>query len=398
MITKKTIADVEGVYTGAVRAGIRSNNDTKDLAYIFVPESCATAGVTTQNTFAAPCIHYTKEKLTQGVVKAVIVNAGNANAATGEQGLVNTVETAEIAAEKFRIAPNQVVVASTGVIGKQLPMDKVRAGLEDLLANTKQKDGDATAEAILTTDLCQKTVCIKKEIAGENVCVAGIAKGSGMIAPNMATMLGFLVTDVKIEQARLELLLQKATDESFNMVSVDTDTSTNDLVLAFASGVIDAGLQSPVAEQEFYELLRDACVSLAKQIAKDGEGAEKLIEVYVSGANNECEARVVAKSVVDSPLVKTAIHGSDPNWGRIIMAVGKCPGLELDPDRIEIRIGDIAVFSGGQPCNFDNSAAHQYLLGEEVQISVSLGPGSAEARAWGCDLTKGYIDINTEYN
>ena len=391
-----SISEINGVFAGGMSCGIKTSG--KDLSFIFVPNAVACSVMLTKNRFAAPCIAHARKVVQENTVKAVIVNSGNANAATGEQGMRDVVRTAELVAEQLGIRAEEVAVASTGIIGVHLPMPTLERGIARLLKDPRQKDGASAAEAILTTDTCTKEVLLEREIAGKTVRVAGMTKGSGMIAPDMATMLGFLATDANVEQSVLDELLHEAVDRSFNMVTVDTDTSTNDMVLAFASGEVAIDCENTVVRQGLLELLTEACISLAKQIARDGEGASKLIEVQVHGALDERSAQAIAKSIAASPLVKTAVHGEDPNWGRVIMAAGKVPDVEIDPEKMEVSFAGMLVFAGGQPTGIARAEVAQALAGDQTSILVDLNLGEAQATCWGCDLTKGYIDINTDYN
>jgi len=390
---------ISGVYSGAIRAGISKKAGKLDLAYLFLPDCYSSAGVFTKSAFAAPCIEQCREVLKSGLPRALIVNSGNANAATGSLGLKNARETARLAGQLLGISAREVSVSSTGVIGVQLPMDKIRNSLPELLAvkkgSRRKADGAAFAEAIMTTDLVPKEVFISRKIGGVTIKMAGVAKGSGMIAPNMATMLGFIVTDARVPKALFQRSLRDAADLSFNMTSVDTDTSTNDMVLAMSTGAQRLKFTDPKIRKQFFELLRDCCIDLAKMIAKDGEGATKLVEVQVTGASSLQQARAVAKSVVDSPLVKTAIHGADPNWGRVAAAAGKVPGVRAE--RVDIAFAGVAVMRQGQPLPLDRDKVRKKLMGDKVVVGVGLNSGKEDATAWGCDLTKGYIDINTAY-
>jgi glutamate N-acetyltransferase/amino-acid N-acetyltransferase len=277
-------------------------------------------------------------------------------------------------------------------------MDKIEAGLAKLLANPQARNGDATAKAIMTTDLTQKEVYVSATINGQRVTVAGCAKGSGMIAPNMATMLGFLVTDAKVDSKTLQTALTSAVNNSFNMTSVDTDTSTNDTVLVFSTGEKGRKVSSVSDKKAFTNLLTLACQSLAKQIAADGEGATKLIEVEVLGARTESEARKVAMNVINSPLVKTAIHGADPNWGRVLAAAGKDPSLKVDPSRVDLTFAGAPVMRRGKIVAHDRDKIRKLMSVRDVPIQLNLNVGKGTARAWGCDLTHGYVDINVSYN
>jgi glutamate N-acetyltransferase/amino-acid N-acetyltransferase len=277
-------------------------------------------------------------------------------------------------------------------------MDVLRSGLQTLLKNPRRQDGTSAARAIMTTDLTKKEVFITGKVAGQRVTVAGFAKGSGMIAPNMATMLGFLVTDAKVDSTTLRSLLKKAVDNSFNMTSVDTDTSTNDMVMAFSTGKKGNKVSSSAAKGEFLNLLTKACQHLAKLIAADGEGATKLIEVQVIGARSEREARVIAKNVVNSPLVKTAIHGADPNWGRVLAAAGKDPAVKVDPKRVDLTFAGAPVMRRGEVIPHNRTRIRKLMSVREIPVRLHLNLGTGEATAWGCDLTHGYVDINVSYS
>lgn len=396
-MAKKTITSLKGVFSAGIPANIKANGK-RDLAYIFVPNACASAGVFTRSAFAAPPLIHTKECMRRGTLKALVVNSGCANAGTGKAGMRDAKRTAAFAAKRLGIKPQEVAIASTGIIGKLLPMDKIEAGLEKLLSRPTQRDGDSTAKAIMTTDLTQKEVYVSAKIGDQRVTVAGCAKGSGMIAPNMATMLAFLVTDVKIDSKTLQSALTSAVNDSFNMTSVDTDTSTNDTVLVFATGQKGKKLSSAADKRAFIQLLTSACQNLAKQIAADGEGATKLIEVEVIGARTETEARRVAMNVVNSPLVKTAIHGADPNWGRVLAAAGKDPSLKVDPTKVDLTFAGAPVMKRGKIVAHDRKKIRKLMSVRDIPIQLNLNLGKGKARAWGCDLTHGYVDINVSYN
>jgi glutamate N-acetyltransferase / amino-acid N-acetyltransferase len=391
-MSQRTVTDIKGVFASGICCGIKPNG--KDLAYVFVPAARASAAVFTRNKVRAACIDYTASCLAKNTLKAVIINSGNANAVTGEQGLSNAKRSAEIAASLLSLNPGEVAVASTGVIGKQLPMDKIEQGLHVLLGNPHQQQGLLAAESIMTTDTFPKQVYLTKQIGTEQITVAGMAKGSGMIAPNMGTMLSFVVTDAAVDQVILQAALSRAVDESFNMVSVDTDTSTNDMVLMFGTGEkhISSGEQ-----ESFAALVTEVCIALAKMIAADGEGATKLIEVRIQGAATREQAKKLALNVVSSPLLKAAVHGADPNWGRVLMALGKAPALEVDPQQVDLYFGAQQILSKGRILDYKTDRVRQELQGKEVVISVNLNLGCSSAIAWGCDLTKEYVEINTHY-
>lgn len=392
---KKTVTDLAGVYAGGIHCGIKEKGD--DLAFLYVPDAFSSAGTFTLNKFAAPCIAYTRGCVMKNTLRAAIINSGNANAATGMRGLENTRTTAKLAARLLGLKPSEVGVASTGIIGKQLPMGKLTAGLERLLRSPKQRNGHRAARAIMTTDLQIKETFHVGNAGRERIHVAGFCKGSGMIAPNMGTMLGYLVTDLRLPRGMLQRLLREAVNNSFNMTSVDTDTSTNDMVLVFSTGRRDAGTSTRTINL-FRRLLTDACQELAQMIAVDGEGATKLIEVHVRGAATTSQARLVALNVVNSPLVKTALHGADPNWGRIVAAAGKDPTVRIDPARLGLRFGDHQIMRKGMALEFDRPLVIRTLKQKKVPVTLDLQLGTASATAWGCDLGKGYIDINTHYS
>ena len=393
----KTLTDIEGVYANGMHCGIKSG-DARDLAFVYVPDAVASAGVFTRNHFRAPSVVHSEKAVESSCLKAVIVNSGNANAATGKEGYANVKQTAQLAADRLSVKPDQVAVASTGIIGVQLPMDKLSAGLNSLLAEKHAANGHHAADAIRTLDTVSKEVYLETEIDGKTLRVAGICKGVGMIAPNMATMLAFMATDANIDSPALSDILKNAAADSFNMVSVDSDTSTNDMVLAFANGKSGADLSTSAARGRLQDLFTDSCKTLAKMMAKDGEGAEKLITVEIEGAKNKVEAKKIALTVVSSPLVKTAVAGADPNWGRVLMALGKNPDVEVNPAKLDLWYGDLQILSNSEPTNYQIDQIRDILNNNEVLIRANLNIADGQATAWGCDLTHGYIDINTQYN
>ncbi|GGN93135.1 bifunctional ornithine acetyltransferase/N-acetylglutamate synthase [Saccharibacillus kuerlensis] len=375
--------------------------DRNDIGAIVCEVPASAAAVYTTNIFQAAPLQTTRESLNNGILRAVIVNSGNANACTGKQGEADAYEMRSLAAKSFGVDADDVAVASTGVIGENLKMDCVRDGIARLGdALTDSEDGgEQFSQAILTTDLVKKELCLSLQIGGRTVTIAGAAKGSGMIHPNMATMLAFVTTDAKIGSEALHRLLKRTTDDTFNMITVDGDTSTNDMLVAMASGL--SGQEQELDENHpnwsvFAEAFGEVCRHLAKAIARDGEGATKLVEVVVSGAESAESARAIAKTVIGSSLVKTAVFGADANWGRIIAAVGRA-GVPVNPHAVDIRLGDIVVLTASQPVSFDEDAALEYLKGDAVRISVELNMGTEQATAWGCDLTYDYVRINAAY-
>jgi len=391
----EVLTGIDGVYAGGLHVGIKGKK--KDLGFIYVPGAVASAGCFTQNKFAAACIHYTQKILKKNVLKAVIVNSGNANAGTGVDGEKDTKAMAKATADALGIKPSEVGVASTGVIGVKMPMDKILPGIADLLKDPFQRDPNSFNQAILTTDLCEKTVYLSRKIGRKEIVVTGSAKGSGMIAPNMGTMLAYFVTNASITQTLLQSCLTKAVEASFNMISVDGDTSTNDMILGFATGERQFTITDKEQMQAFEELLTEACIVLAKMIAKDGEGATTLIEMRVKGAASRKDAKTITMNILNSPLVKTAVHGADPNWGRVMAAAGKDPNVKFNGDKADLFFNDFQILSQGKLVMTDRQDLVRELKKDTVVITLNLNLAGGEAVGWGCDLTKGYIDINTTY-
>ena len=402
----KELSDVINVIEGGVTtpkgflaAGVEAHIkylDRKDLALIYSKPPAQAAAVYTKNRMKAAPILVTREHLADGQLSAVVVNAGCANAGTGERGIRDARDTAAITARALGLAPRQVAMASTGVIGTYLPMDRLAAGIERAAASLSPRGGADAARAIMTTDTRPKEIAVSFQLEGKTVTIGGMAKGSGMIHPDMATLLVFITTDAAAEPDFLREALASSVDRSFNRVSVDGDTSTNDMVLLMANG--EAG--SPPLEGKSRELFQAALdqvtAYLAREVARDGEGATHLIEVRVQSAASEQEASIAARAVVSSSLVKSAVYGRDANWGRIICAVGYS-GIEFDPEKVDVWLGKVAVAAGGCGLAFDEEQARAQLEEETVVITVHLHRGSAQAVAWGCDLTPGYIHINASY-
>jgi glutamate N-acetyltransferase/amino-acid N-acetyltransferase len=389
-----------GFRAGGLHCGLKKT-DRNDLGAIVCEVPAVAAAVYTTNQIQAAPIKVTRESLgKEGRLRAVLVNSGNANACTGEAGEADAREMQEAFARVLGVSPHQVAVASTGVIGERLKMDAVRSGIAGMPARLAgdAEAAEAFSQAILTTDLVKKTACVKLDIDGKTVHVAGAAKGSGMIHPNMATMLGFVTTDANIGGEALQTLLRRATDVTFNMITVDGDTSTNDMVIVMASGLAGNGELSPDHPDwdKFAAALTHVCEELAKAIARDGEGATKLIEVCVAGAASDDDARAIAKTVIGSSLVKSAVFGADANWGRIIAAVGRA-GRPINPATIDISLGPIRVLEQSRPVPFDEDEALQYLKGDTIRIDVDLNMGEGRSVGWGCDLTYDYVRINAAY-
>lgn len=385
------ITSPQGFLAGAVSAGIKHGaEDSHDLGILFSEVPCAAAAVFTTNKIKAAPVILSRQHLQNGRAMAVVVNSGCANAGTGAAGMTDAVAMAEITAGKLGISTEDVIVASTGVIGDRLPMDRIRDGLERVAPGID--GGHDLARAIMTTDTVPKEVAV----GADGFIIGGIAKGSGMIHPDLATMLAFLTTDADVEAAFLQQALRQAVDVSFNMVSIDGDTSTNDMVLLLANGMAGSEKITSGNGEIFQQALNSVCLSLAKAIARDGEGATRLIEVTVKNAASVTDARSAARTVVNSPLVKTAVHGSDPNWGRILAAAGRS-GASVEEEKIDIYIGDICMVNNGCPVSFNREAAVNLLSGLEVSILIDFKLGSAGAIAWGCDLSEEYVTINSQY-
>lgn len=377
----------------------------KDLAIVYSETPCTYAGAFTQNVVKAAPVLWDKSVLEkQNKVHAIVVNSGNANAATGEQGLKDTEEMAQIMADTLSVQKDEVLVCSTGVIGVNLPMDVIRAGIPEVAKDLEAsfEGGESAATAILTTDLIKKTIAIEDEIDGITYTIGGMGKGSGMIHPNMATMLGFVTTDVNITQEMLQKALKKCIDTSFNMITVDGDTSTNDSVLVLANGL--AGNKIIDCEGEAFDTfcaaLFEVCKYIAVSIAKDGEGATKLLEVNLKGAKNFEDGKTIAKSILTSNLVKTAFFGADANWGRVFCAMGYS-GVAFDTNKVDISFesiaGHISLLKGGLPVKFSEEKAKTVLQEKEIKIMITMGEGDAEVTAWGCDLSYDYVKINGDY-
>ncbi len=397
----------QGFRAAGITAGLKPSGNP-DLSLLLAPEAAVCAGTFTTSRVRAACVDLCAERLqaSGGHARAVLTNSGQANACTGERGLADSLIATEALAQRLGLDPSEVLICSTGVIGVPIPMQTLIAGLDPLLEALSATGGDAAAKAILTTDLIDKQIAIEAELGGRTVRLGGMAKGSGMIHPDMATMLGYLTCDAGVPAAVWQAMVKRAVDRSFNAITVDGDTSTNDTYLAFAAG---EGLPP-----EHYEALESGLTAvsqhLAKAIARDGEGATCLIEVTVEGAADEAGALRIARTVCGSSLVKCAVHGRDPNWGRIVAAAGRA-GVPFDPDAVALWLGEHQLMEKGQPLAFDRPAASAYLKacaagrylggpgpeGDSVMIRLRVGDGPGAGRAWGCDLSDQYVRINADY-
>jgi glutamate N-acetyltransferase/amino-acid N-acetyltransferase len=391
-----------GFLAAALTAGLKASG-RPDLSLLLAPEGAVCAGCFTTSRVRAACVDLCAERLrtSGGRARAVLTNSGQANACTGAHGLADSLAATAALARRLGLAEVEVLICSTGVIGVPIPMEPLLAGLDPLVAALAEGGGEAAARAILTTDLVDKQIALEADLGGRTVRIGGMAKGSGMIHPDMATMLGYLTCDAGLPAAAWQALVRRAVERSFNAISVDGDTSTNDTFLAFAAG-------APLAEEHWPLLeagVTAVAVHLARAIARDGEGATCLIEVEVSGAADDAGARAIARTICGSSLVKCAIHGRDPNWGRIVAAAGRA-GVPFDPEAVALWIGEHQLMAAGQPLPFDRPAASRYMAeraagayleDDTVRIRLRLGDGPGEGRAWGCDLSDQYVRINADY-
>ena len=391
------ITAVRGIRAAGIHAGIKAP-DVKDIALIVTDAPAAAAGVFTKNSVTAAPVWVCREHLTDGHAQAVIVNSGNANACTGEVGMANAQRMAAATAEQLGIDPNLVLVSSTGVIGQQLPMDKIESGIQTAVDALSTEGGDDAAAAIMTTDTHPKSVAVEIKIGDAPVRIGGIAKGSGMIAPNMATMLSYLTTDAKINTEILQAALNSVVDNTYNLLTVDTDRSTNDTVLILATGHADNIEIATTGEdyETFCEGLLFVCTELVKLLARDGEGATKLVEVIVKHAKNRDDAEKAARAVAESPLVKTAIFANDANWGRIMMAIGKS-GAAFDPYQVNVWLADYQLVKNGMDAGYDEDTATALFAQDPVRITIDLCAGDTDITMWTCDYSYDYIRINADY-
>lgn len=397
----------KGYRAAGITAGLKPSG-LPDLALIVSNVEAIAAGVFTTSVVRAACVDYCRDKLrAKSTARAILCNAGQANAATGEQGMIDAIESAQALGQALGVTSDHILLASTGVIGQRIKMDRLKAGLPQLVSELSETGSDAAAKAICTTDMVAKSIALETTIDGRPVRIGGISKGAGMIHPNMATMLGFVTCDAAVSPHLWQEMLTRAVNQSFNQITVDGDTSTNDTVLALANGEsrTPAMTERGADADKLEAMLTEVCIHLAKAIARDGEGATCLIEVQVTGADSDTDARQVARTIAGSALVKSAIFGRDPNWGRIAGAAGRA-GVLFNQEELQIKLGDFLMMDRGQPQPFDRAAANAYLQAaaagaylqeDTVLIAVNIGAGAGTGIAWGCDLSYDYVKINAEY-
>lgn len=397
----------KGYQAAGITAGLKPSG-LPDLALIFSEVEAIAAGVFTNSQVRAACVDYCRERLRQkGSAQAILCNAGQANAATGMQGMTDAIDSAQSLSQALHISPDLILLASTGVIGQRIRMEPLKAALPQLVGALNVQGSDAAAKAICTTDTVSKSIALELMLHDRPVRIGGIAKGAGMIHPNMATMLSFVTCDAAVSPHLWQEMLSRAADRSFNQITVDGDTSTNDSLIALANGQSRTpAITDPGPEAEKLEaMLTAVCIHLARAIARDGEGATCLIEVQVTGAPDDAAARQIARTIAGSALVKSAIFGRDPNWGRIAGAAGRA-GIPFNQDELQIKLGSFLLMEKGQPQPFDRNAAHAYLKqaparaylkDDTVLISVNVGSAPGSGTAWGCDLSYDYVKINAEY-
>jgi glutamate N-acetyltransferase/amino-acid N-acetyltransferase len=400
MIKKDTqgVTFAKGFTAAGVKAGIKKSGNL-DVAVIYTKTQAVVAGTFTQNKVAAAPVYVSKEVVATGTAHAIVANAGCANACTGQQGLDDAHKMAQIAADELGVNADDVIVGSTGVIGVNLPMDKLEAGIKDAVANLSADGSGNAGRAIITTDTHSKSVTCEFELSGKTVRMGAIAKGSGMIRPNMATMLCYITTDIAIDQALLQKAVSGCVEKSFNMISVDGDMSTNDMVIVLANGEANnAKITEENADyQIFFDKLMMLCTELAKQIAADGEGASKFLTINVKGAKSFADAKTVGMAIANSPLVKTAFFGEDPNWGRVICAVGYS-GADMLPEKTVVKFGGITIFANGTGATYDEKALAHVMKEKDIVIDIELNMGQEDATVWSCDLSYEYVKINGEYH
>ena len=392
-----SVTSPQGFSAGATYAGLKTFAEDKlDLGIIASDSPCTAAGVFTTSTIKSPTVSVNQAHLKAASPKGIIVNAGIANACVGEQGYKDAEEMASITANILNAAPSEILVCSTGVIGVELPMSLIRDGVANI--NLSKDGANQVARAMMTTDTRPKEVAVSCEIAGKTISIGGVAKGSGMIHPNMATMLSFITTDANVEQHFLEHCLTEVADSSYNMLTVDGDTSTNDTVLVLANGSANnEQITEGTKEAEvFQSALLEVAIFLTKELARDGEGASRLLSIEITGAKDVKSARQAARTIASSRLVKSAVYGSDPNWGRVLAALGRSE-IEADETKIDLFVNGVCIMESGTPIPFHKEAVVVLMKGPEVTFKLQLNLGDASATAWGCDLTQEYVIINSAY-
>ena len=392
-----SVTSPQGFSAGATYAGLKTFAEDKlDLGIIASDSPCTAAGVFTTSTIKSPTVSVNQAHLKAASPKGIIVNAGIANACVGEQGYKDAEEMASITANILNAAPSEILVCSTGVIGVELPMSLIRDGVANI--NLSKDGANQVARAMMTTDTRPKEVAVSCEIAGKTISIGGVAKGSGMIHPNMATMLSFITTDANVEQHFLEHCLTEVADSSYNMLTVDGDTSTNDTVLVLANGrANNEQITEGTKEAEvFQSALLEVAIFLTKELARDGEGASRLLSIEITGAKDVKSARQAARTIASSSLVKSAVYGSDPNWGRVLAALGRSE-IEADETKIDLFVNGVCIMESGTPIPFHKEAVVVLMKGPEVTFKLQLNLGDASATAWGCDLTQEYVIINSAY-
>ena len=396
-----SITSPKGYLAGACYVGVKSRKSEKpDVAILYSQKPAACAALFTTNKFCAAPVLLGREVLKKGKARAVVINSGNANAATGEQGLANAKKVELLAEELLGLGEDEVFVSSTGVIGQQLPVDKVLDGVRRIVPNMTVEQGTDAAWAIMTTDLVKKEVAYELELSGGTIRIGAMAKGSGMIHPNMATTLSYVTTDAKVEASVLQPLLKAAADKSFHMLTVDGDTSTNDSLFLFANGASGVAIETEEDKAAFAALLDDICIDMARRIASDGEGATHLMIVEAKGLPTEQDARLVARSIAGSTLFKAAVFGRDANWGRIMAAAGYS-GADVDPTKADCILksaaGEVVVMETGFGTDFSEELAKAVLTEHDITVIVDFHSGDGQATAFGCDLTYDYVKINGDY-
>lgn len=388
-----------GFRCGAVHCGLKSVSGALDLAILISDCDASGAGVFTRNRVVGAPVKVDRERLPASRVRGVVVNSGNSNACTGSAGLHDAVQMCALAARAAGAPAESLLVASTGIIGKMLPMAKVRRGIREAAARlgSSREHAEAFARAIMTTDTRPKQCAVRVNLSGGSVFVGGAAKGSGMIAPNMATMLCFITTDAAVGAGALHRMVRRAADVSFNCITVDGHCSTSDSLIVLANGVSGAHVRGSDDRQAFQDALNAVCIDLAQQVVRDGEGATRMVTIHVRGAPNDAQAKAVAMAIANSPLVKTAVHGGDPNWGRVVSAAGYA-GVPFEENDIVLSICGVAAFKRGRPVSANVARLAEEMKKAEIVFDLFLGAGTGHATVWTCDLSREYITINADYH